>query len=200
MKTTIIAAAIVLLTAPFATGAVIDADGHPGAGGLPAILDESTGLLWLDISYTDEWSYEQAIDSTAPGEVLEGWRPVTNAEALLMLAHASIQPNRKSRVNLRQPVMNLIGIWGMTHDNSPTGIEANFVTSSEEIPNAFGFKDFGSIRFDAKKGHTSVPVNITDPETGFIHIGVAMVKQIPEPTTAALALAALCLAMSRRLM
>ena len=89
MKTTIIAGVIVFLTAPIASGAVINADGLPVAGGRSAILDKSTNRLWLDVTHTTGHSINQVSSMLDTGEAYAGWQlpQLIDIEELLLNAN-----------------------------------------------------------------------------------------------------------------
>lgn len=195
---TIIAAALVLLAAPVASASVTDADGHPAAGGLPAILDENNNRLWLDISHTGGWSYEDALQSIAPGQPLEGWTiaGIDDVEDLMTSAGITFPPyNTIARI---PDVMALINIWGSTrYEVGQNRYWAGFITSTPTLRDGVpGYRSSGYVAYDNDFGYYGLTGSLLDANSSETY-GVALYR-VPEPTTCTLALAALCLAMSRR--
>ncbi len=202
---TALATAVIFLATQQAYGTVVNADGHPAAGGLPAILDEATNRLWLDLPYTEGMSYLSVWQLTDPGEALEDWTLATTADVFGMLANAGITNFSGPGLEINETVGNLVDIWGHTEETSIDGgtMFSTFFsyTPQPEIASTvrYGFLRWQDTIFSddfAVSNNDAGPLNTV---TAYADIGIALYKEVPEPTAYTLALTAiLCLTMSRR--
>lgn len=56
-------------------------------GDAKATLDSETGLEWLDVSYTNGWTVQSALNAIQPGGTLYGWRLPTKSEVTTLMNH-----------------------------------------------------------------------------------------------------------------
>jgi hypothetical protein len=131
----IVVAPIHLLLTPLAsTAAVVNADGHPATSAAHpgAILDEASGLLWLDATATDGRSLADVSGKLGPGAEFDGWRLATRDELLQLFlnaglywtSHTSNPPftdEWREDSDLVSDVMDFVGIYGMTQPNDFCG-------------------------------------------------------------------------------
>ncbi len=131
----IVVAPIHLLLTPLAsTAAVVNADGHPATSAAHpgAILDEATGLLWLDATETDGRSLADVSGKLGSGAEFDGWRLATRDELLQLFlnaglywtSHTSNPPftdEWREDSDLVSDVMDFVGIYGMTQPNDFCG-------------------------------------------------------------------------------
>lgn len=175
---------VACLSAAASAQTVVDAPDHPAAGGFRSILDAQTHLLWMDLSYTLGQAYNDVARETSGGQY-DGWRIASNDEARTLMEHAGV-PFTRPFVGLGYgpPGEYLLSIWSGAGDNffnHIRGRQINFATSSQTIRNRE--YDFGMVfvTHDGAYSGADIPVSTVRPDTGIVNIGVALVKEVPEP-------------------
>lgn len=186
---------LLLIGSASARAAVTNADGDPRAMGFNAIFDSSSNLLWMDLNYTLGRSYGSVVADAN----YSAWRVATNAEALTLFQNVGLKVNGPGATfGVQGPGLFLLQNWGGSVSNGifngTSGNQGNFATSGQTIRN--GEYDF-SFYFVAPGGSIGeVAASSVLPNTGYSHIGVALVRSIPEPSGLMLAAFAIACAIS----
>lgn len=193
---------------------VVDADGHvktpPGHPG--AIFDEGTGLLWLDATETDGRSLADVSSKLGPSDEFDGWRLGTRDELLELFVNAELYITShtsnppftdewREDSDLVSDVMDFVGIYGMTQPNDFCGAmgmnvwHANTHDDPQEYAAEATLWDLSNGCF----GNDGVPAawvgdnGIDSFNAGAANsdYGVALVYDLPEPSSTWLGVAAL---------
>jgi acetyltransferase-like isoleucine patch superfamily enzyme len=98
--------------------------------------DTDTGLDWLDVSYTDNRSYNDVFSAiNTPGNELYGWRYATLEEVEALWINAGIDTSENDWTSINyQPATDLINLLGTTNipvsELECTGIVATIIPNS----------------------------------------------------------------------
>jgi hypothetical protein len=138
---------------------MVSLDGPFGPGTLT--LDPATGLEWLDVTLSTQYSYDELLPELAPGGVFEGYRLATVDEVLTFWSDAGINVGPGylgyfTPENL-QPILDLMVFVGVTGVNTGNLGSGNF--------------------FDFTAGHIE-----SDPANNEGWVQVATLSADPEPT------------------
>jgi len=155
-----------------------------------ALVDQSTGLIWLDLTITANHSYNDVAANLAPGGVYAGWRYATPAEvATLFFDYAGGVEND----TLALQFMNDLGGPLGDFSNPSNGFHRLASYAMNDIPFALGRAMYGYIAVDNIDGPSIKPGlqgSLLDT-VAIPHIGSWLVQPVPEPMTGALFLCGL---------
>ena len=167
--------------------------------------DPNTGLEWLDLSFTAGRSYQEVIDGWGGYTTTSGYRMATRSEVMgLFTAFGENRLNQQANVDaanralsslgttLPMPFSNFYRSW-MLYD---AATENN--PSTEHVPTAvFGTGELGG-GIDGVQGFFLVPGLFPTFDYRSPEISSALVRQVPEPAVAALAVLGLAIVTAKR--
>ncbi|HTM44340.1 MAG TPA: hypothetical protein VL137_05265 [Polyangiaceae bacterium] len=139
-------------------------------------LDTNTGLLWLDVTLSTPYSYDQLQPELAPGGVFEGYRMATMEEVLTLWSDAGIDTaalNEFVPQNF-QPIVDLMLYVGVTGAATGNRDGVHFFDFTEghtaEVENGWvnvlGLAADPYAFLDGRADLASVPTNNVNPEHG----------------------------------
>jgi hypothetical protein len=168
-----IAAAVTLSAAP-ATATLISVD-DPRFGPGSVTDDTATGLRWLDLTLTDEWSWLEVEAELGEGGSLEGYRHATFAEVMALFQTAGLPaPVEVDRIGRTWP--EGLSTYGTVADLD----EGGFVVGAIEYF-SLTFPDgstYDRYWIGESFSHFEFPPGGRSTEVGHF-----LVKPIPEPGT-----------------
>jgi len=191
MKTVLNAPSVACLALLFSALSIkanlIQAD-SPRFGQNALTIDSSTGLAWLDLPFSANYSYLQAVAATQPGGVFEGFRHATVQEVLTLYTDAGIPGTGTfpESSDATQAILSLISLVGATsfQDGHPQTIG---ITGTVDFPGGrrAAILDFGYV--DGVPSYLVTGSVLTYGET-FSATGVGnwLVYQVPEPSSSLL--------------
>ena len=77
-------------------------------------LDSDTGLLWLDVTLSTAYSYNEILTELLPGGAFEGFRLATRDEVAILWEHAGITVPSGFIADNYAPIRNLMEYVGIT--------------------------------------------------------------------------------------
>lgn len=88
--------------------------------------DDKSNLSWLDLSYTDGYSYNFVKDQLGLGGLFEGWRFASSQDVTdLVLNHVGFTPANYYSGNTEASLKELIGLIGYSYDGRDYSNEHN---------------------------------------------------------------------------
>jgi len=173
------------LNSPSVCAAVTNWDHQPGSGGFPAI--RAGDNIWIDTTVTKSRSYNGALAEIGPGLQFAGWRVASAAELSGLLGAAGLVGGQT--VRNREPAMELMAIWGGPYYDlgGRRGVQLIVADKAGGLPN----RQTGEFSYDSTFGWSSCCGGNGSPDDqSFSDHAVVLVRQIPEPPGARLALMA----------
>lgn len=181
------AAAVVLLLSASASATLIEVD-LPGGGTNEATLDDTTGLLWLDLTVTDGRSFSNwSAVAPAAATGYNAWRVATGAEFCALTAAYGVDPtcagfplSGSGSTTIGSPNASLVSLFGATNGSR----FSNGLLSDGDGDSLVGE---GTIEVRACPGcnsTTALVANAWSPATTSNARGVFVVAAVvPEPST-----------------
>lgn len=188
-----------LLWSGTASAALLDEDWRNPGDNLITV-DTNTGLEWLDISTTQNLSYNQMLPQFGPGQAFEGWRYATPAEFQNLLD--SYAPRGFGMDIYAAGLLNIMDHVGMSYVIGLPGdsFYRRAVSGLFDVPFGLG-RQLGGINIDTNGEYytnvssSSLWGSSTDTYAG--NAGHWLVRAVPEPSTLLLLLGG-AFAMKRR--
>ena len=117
-KISVAAVGLLALSWQTSYAALVEVPGDP-----TLTLDEETGLQWLDLTETDNLSYDFVVSQLGLGGQFEGFRYATTAEVSTLYDHAGLVQGFNIAEGVNDAAINdLLALLGTTQDdNSTTG-------------------------------------------------------------------------------
>ena len=123
-------------------------------------FDTDTGLRWLDLTESADFSHDQLLQALGPGQIFEGYRLATRDEVFTLFTHANFDLSPAAVGNFvpqnADPAValgTLVGVLG-TNGNCGTGctfsFTAGFTAGPPTIPQTFAESNFAF--FDNSQG------------------------------------------------
>jgi hypothetical protein len=184
-----IAAAVTLSAAP-ATATLISVD-DPRFGPGSVTDDTATGLRWLDLTLTDEWSWLEVEAELGEGGSLEGYRHATFAEVMALFQTAGLPApvvvDRVADPELWARALSLLDLIGRTW---PEGLSTyGTVADLDEGGFVVGAIEYFSLTFPDGSTYDRYWIGESFSHFEFppggrsTEVGHFLVKPIPEPGT-----------------
>lgn len=168
-------------------------------GSSTGLVDQSTGLIWLQLTITANHSYNEVAANLAPGGVYAGWHYATPADlATLFFDYSGGVVND----TLALQFMNDLGGPLQDISDSGTGFHRLMSFALLDIPFGLGHAIYGYIAVDNQSGPSINPGLQGSMLDSFAYPGTGswLVQPVPEPMTGALLLSGvLVIALTKRL-
>jgi hypothetical protein len=147
-----------LLVAGAAGATLVSQDSPFGVGTLT--FDTDTGLHWLDLTESADFSHSQILQALGPGGIFEGYRLATRDEVAGLFTHAGFDLSAAAIQNFVpqnfDPAVTLGGFVGVLGNNGNCGtgctfsFTAGFTAGPPTIPQTFAEANFAF--FDNSQG------------------------------------------------
>lgn len=172
-------------------GALIAVDSSFGVASITH--DTSTGLDWLDLTFTQNMSYNYVVSQFGSGGVFSGFRHATNAEVSQLWTNAGILDQTGTRVTSNfAPISNLVALVGSTYTDpnvtyawgmsstpfSATNHSSQFLENVTQI----GHPDYGKGRAVLMFGGYGDD-NLARTDGGHWLVRTDTLSSVPEPST-----------------
>jgi PEP-CTERM motif len=141
-----------------ATAALVSEDSPFGVGTLT--FDTATGLRWLDLTESADFSHDQLLQALGPGQTFEGFRLATRDEVAGLFTAAGFDLSAAAIQNFVpqnfDPAVALGGLVGVLGNNGNCGtgctfsFTAGFTAGPPTIPQTFAEANFAF--FDNSQG------------------------------------------------
>jgi hypothetical protein len=169
----------------------VDWNGKPGSRGFNAIRNGND--IWIDLTVTRGMSYNSVLSEIGAGLQFEDWRVATADETTRLLLE-SVNLDYGGSVGNRAKVLNFLAMWGGPLYQVPRGgsIHGSDLVIVADLNTgdggAFAGRKFAEIAYDFNYGYFQWLTYAVDDDFSSSRHGVALVRQIPEPSSASLAI------------
>lgn len=170
--------------------ALVSAD-DPRFGPNSLTVDTRTGLTWLDLPFSSDFSYLQAEAATQSGGRFAGFRHATVLEVLSLYNSAGFGEGLVAQADPRYPnAVALMSMLGETYPGAVVGISGTLNGTGQALAPFIAYSSFNNvdgIMFTTSRQQPGTYSALYDLDIHFPTVGNWLVE-VPEPSVSALLL------------